>query len=126
MKRLAVAVAILALPALVHAQALDGALRKIRDSKSITVAYRTDALPFSIADEKSQPAGYTVDLCKRVVASIEQQLKIPGMKVNWMPATAQNRFDLVANKQADMECGSTTATLSRMERVDFSNYVFVD
>jgi ABC-type amino acid transport substrate-binding protein len=25
-----------------------------------------------------------------------------------------------------MECGSTTATLSRMELVDFSNYVFVD
>jgi ABC-type amino acid transport substrate-binding protein len=126
MKRLAVAVAIFALPALVHAQALDGALKKIRDSKSITIAYRTDALPFSFNDEKSQPAGYTVDICKRVVASIEQQLKIQGLKVNWMPATAQNRFDLVANKQADMECGATTATLSRMERVDFSNYVFVD
>jgi ABC-type amino acid transport substrate-binding protein len=126
MKRLAFAVAILALPALVHAQALDGALRKIRDSKSITVAYRTDALPFSFNDEKGQPAGYTVDLCKRVVASIEQQLKLQGMKVNWMPATAQNRFDLVAKKQADMECGATTATLSRMEIVDFSNFVFVD
>jgi glutamate/aspartate transport system substrate-binding protein len=126
MKRLAVAVAIFALPALVHAQAVDGALRKIRDSKSITVAYRTDALPFSFNDEKGQPAGYTVDLCKRVVASIEQQLKLQGMKVNWMPATAQNRFDLVSKKQADMECGATTATLSRMEIVDFSNFIFVD
>ena len=128
MKRLAVAaaVALLVLPALVHAQAVDGALRKIRDSKTITVAYRTDALPFSFNDDKSQPAGYTVDICKRVVASIEQQLKIQGLKVTWMPATAQNRFDLVSKKQADMECGATTATLSRMEIVDFSNYVFVD
>jgi glutamate/aspartate transport system substrate-binding protein len=126
MKRLAAVLAILALPALVHAQALDGALRKIRDSKSITIAYRTDALPFSFSDEKSQPAGYTVDICKRVVASLEQQLKIQGLKVNWMPATAQNRFDLVTKKQADMECGATTATLSRMELVDFSNYLFVD
>jgi glutamate/aspartate transport system substrate-binding protein len=128
MKRLAVAaaVALLVLPALVHAQAVDGALRKIRDSKTITVAYRTDALPFSFNDEKNQPAGYTIDICKRVVASIEQQLKIQGLKVTWMPATAQNRFDLVSKKQADMECGATTATLSRMEIVDFSNYVFVD
>ena len=126
MKRLAAVLAILALPALVHAQALDGALRKIRDSKSITIADRTDALPFSFSDEKSQPAGYTVDICKRVVASLEQQLKIQGLKVNWMPATAQNRFDLVTKKQADMECGATTATLSRMELVDFSNYLFVD
>jgi len=126
MKRLAVAVAVLALPALVQAQAPDGALKKIRDSKSITIAYRTDALPFSFNDEKGQPAGYTVDICKRVVASIEQQLKLPGLKVNWMPATSQNRFDLVSKKQADMECGATTATLSRMETVDFSNYIFVD
>ena len=126
MKRLVVAVALLVLPALVHAQAVDGALRKIRDSKTITVAYRTDALPFSFNDDKNQPAGYTVDICKRVVASIEQQLKIQGLKVNWMPATAQNRFDLIAKKQADMECGASTATLSRMEIVDFSNYVFVD
>ncbi|HTO49166.1 MAG TPA: amino acid ABC transporter substrate-binding protein [Burkholderiales bacterium] len=126
MKRLAVAVALLVLPALVHAQGLDGALRKIRDSKTITVAYRTDSLPFSFNDEKNQPAGYTVDLCKRVVASIEQQLKIQGLKVNWMPVTVQNRLDVVAKKQADMECGSTTVTLSRMETVDFSNYVFVD
>jgi ABC-type amino acid transport substrate-binding protein len=125
MKRLAVAFALLALPALALAQAPD-TLRKIRDSKSITIAYRTDALPFSFNDEKGQPAGYTVDICKRIVASIEQQLKTPGLKVNWMPATAQNRFDLIAKRQADMECGSSTVTLSRMEIVDFSNFVFVD
>ena len=125
MKRLAVAFALLALPALALAQAPD-TLRKIRDSKSITIAYRTDALPFSFNDEKGQPAGYTVDICKRIVASIEQQLKTPGLKVNWTPATAQNRFDLIAKRQADMECGSSTVTLSRMEIVDFSNLVFVD
>lgn len=125
MIRLAVAVAVLVVPALVHAQAPD-TLRKIRDSKSITIAYRTDALPFSFNDDKNQPAGYTIDLCKRVVASLEQQLKIPGLKVTWTPATAQNRFEMVSKRQADMECGATTATLSRMELVDFSNYVFVD
>jgi ABC-type amino acid transport substrate-binding protein len=127
MKRLVLAaVALFALPALVHAQTVDGTLKKIRDSKSITVAYRTDALPFSFNDEKGQPAGYTVDICKRVIASIEQQLKLQGLKVNWTPATAQNRFELITKKQADMECGSTTATLGRMEMVDFSNFIFVD
>ena len=122
----AAAIAFLVAPALVSAQAPDGALKKIRDTKSVTIAYRTDAVPFSFADDKGQPAGYTVDLCKRVVASLEQQLKIPGLKVNWTPATAQNRFDLITKRQADMECGATTATLSRMEVVDFSSFVFVD
>ncbi len=122
----AAAIAVLVLPALAHAQALDGTLKKIRDTKTINIAYRTDAIPFSFADGKSVPTGYTVDICKRVVASLEQQLKIQGLQVNWVPATSQNRLELVAKKQADMECGSTTATLSRMEQVDFSSFVFVD
>lgn len=126
MIRLAAAIAMLVLPALVHAQALDGTLKKIRDTKTVTIAYRTDALPFSFADGKNVPTGYTVDICKRVVASLEQQLKIQGLQVNWTPATSQNRFELVMKKQADMECGATTATLSRMEMVDFSSFVFID
>jgi ABC-type amino acid transport substrate-binding protein len=123
--RIAALVAFLAAPALLHAQALDGTLKKIRDSKTVTIAYRTDALPFSF-EENKQPAGYTVDLCKRVVASLEQQLKTQPLAVKWVAATSQNRMELVQKKQADMECGSTTATLSRMEMVDFSSPVFVD
>jgi ABC-type amino acid transport substrate-binding protein len=123
MIRLAAALLFLAAPALVQAQAPD-TLKKIRDSKTVTIAYRTDALPFSF-EEGKQPAGYTVDLCKRVAASLEQQLKTP-LQVKWVPATSQNRLELVQKRQADMECGSTTATLSRMEIVDFSSAVFVD
>jgi hypothetical protein len=53
-------------------------------------------------------------------------LKIQPLQVKWVAATSQNRMDLVKNKQADMECGSTTATFSRMEQVDFSSPVFLD
>jgi ABC-type amino acid transport substrate-binding protein len=83
-------------------------------------------VPFSFRDDKGQPTGYTVELCKAIAASLEQQLKLQGIKVNWVAATAQNRFDLVSKKQADMECGASTATLSRMEQVDFSSLIFVD
>ena len=124
MLRLAVALLFLAAPALVQAQAPD-TLKKIRDSKSVAIAYRTDALPFSYEGDGKQPAGYTVDLCKRIVASLEQQLKT-SLQTKWVPATSQNRLELVQKKQADMECGSTTATLSRMEQVDFSSPIFVD
>jgi glutamate/aspartate transport system substrate-binding protein len=122
--RIAALVAFLAAPALLQAQGYD-TLKKIRDSKTVTVAYRTDALPFSFEKDK-QPAGYTVELCKRVIANLEQQLKIQPLQVKWVAATSQNRMDLVKNKQADMECGSTTATFSRMEQVDFSSPVFLD
>lgn len=126
MNRLVALFALLAAPLVLHAQALDGKLKKIFDSSTITIAYRTDALPFSYEGEGKQPAGYTVELCKRIAASLERQLKVKALQVKWVPATSQNRLELVRKGQADMECGSTTVTLSRMADVDFSSYVFVD
>ena len=43
-----------------------------------------------------------------------------------MPVTAANRFDQVTSGAVDLECGNTTITLSRQERVDFSNMTFID
>jgi ABC-type amino acid transport substrate-binding protein len=123
MKRILLAAVCLAFAAAAQAQTLD----RIRSTGTINIAHRTDSFPFSFDDRNTnQPAGYTVDICKRVVASIQRQLNLPNLQIKWIPATAQNRMDLVSSRQADMECGATTATLSRMERVDFSNLVFVD
>jgi len=126
MIRLAAVVTLLATSIAAHAQALDGTLKKISSSKTVTIAYRSDALPFAYEGDGKQPAGYTVDLCKRVAASLERQLKIQPLQIKWVPATSQNRLELVRKGQADMECGSTTVSLSRMADVDFSSFVFVD
>jgi ABC-type amino acid transport substrate-binding protein len=109
-----------------QAQALDGRLKKIATAKTINIAYRTDAIPFSFADDKNQPVGFSIDLCKRVVSSIERQLNIQGLQTKWVAVTAQNRFDAVAKGQADLECGASTVTLSRLKQVDFSSYIFVE
>ena len=101
-------------------------LKKIRDSKSISLGYRTDSPPFSFAASDGQPAGYTVDLCKRVVAGIERALGGGNLAVKWVPVTSANRFDQVTSGAIDLECGNTTVTLGRQERVDFSNMTFVD
>jgi ABC-type amino acid transport substrate-binding protein len=109
----------------VQAQNAD-TLKKIRDNKSISLGFRSDSPPFSFAGSDGQPAGYTVDLCKRVVAGVERQLAVGSLAVKWVPVTAANRFDQVTSGAIDMECGNTTVTLSRQERVDFSNLIFVD
>lgn len=126
MIRFIAALVAFAAAACVHAQNVEGVLKKIRDTKSVTIAYRTDALPFSYVGSDKQPAGYSIELCKRVVASMEDQLKVKPIAIKWVAATSANRIELVQKRQADMECGSTTATLSRMAVVDFSNPVFVD
>jgi glutamate/aspartate transport system substrate-binding protein len=124
MRRLLLLVAAV-LPALAPAQTTDKAVQRIRERKAVTIAYRTDARPFSY-EEGGQPAGYSVDLCKRVATSLGQQLKIEPLAVKWVPANVQTRLDLVRKGQVDMECGTTTATLSRMGEVDFSNPIWVD
>ncbi len=108
------------------AQGLDGRLKKIADSKSITIAYRADATPFSFTDDRKEVVGFSVDLCKRVINSIESQLNIKDLKIRWLPVTTQSRFDAVAKGQADMECSSSTVTLSRLKQVDFSSFIFLE
>ena len=109
----------------VHAQGLDGRLKTIAATKTITIAYRADATPFSFMDDKKLVGGFSIDLCKRVVNSIERQLNLQGLQIRWLPVTTQTRFDAVAKGQADMECGSSTVTLSRLKQVDFSSYIFI-
>lgn len=102
-----------------------GTLKKIKDAKSISLGYRTDSPPFSFNGPDGQPAGYSVDLCKRIAASVERTLG-GTIAVKWVPVTAANRFDQVANGNVDLECGNTTVTLGRQEKFDFSNLTFVD
>jgi ABC-type amino acid transport substrate-binding protein len=118
--------AVLALLLAFGAQAQDGGvLKKIRDSKSISLGYRADSPPFSFQGSDGQPAGYTVDLCKRIAAGIERQVGVP-LTIKWVQVTSANRFDQVANGAVELECGNTTITLGRQERFDFSNLIFVD
>jgi glutamate/aspartate transport system substrate-binding protein len=131
MSRLIALIAALCLaPALALAQtgnaSLDGRLKKIQETKTISVAYRTDALPFSFEDNEKKPAGYMIDLCRSVIAAIERQIGIVPLQVKWVPVTVQTRFAAVSGGQADMECGATTVTLGRMKEVGFSSLTFVD
>ena len=104
----------------------EGRLKKIHETKTLSVAYRTDAVPFSFEDNDKKPTGYMVELCRSVIGVIERQIGITPLQVKWVPVTAQNRFSTVASGQADMECGASSVTLCRMKEVDFSSLTFVD
>ena len=63
-----------------------GRLERIKATRTITIAFAEDAAPFSFR-EGGQPAGYSVDLCQRVVAGIKAQLKLEELKINWVGAS---------------------------------------
>jgi ABC-type amino acid transport substrate-binding protein len=109
-----------------HAQTRTGTLKKVADSGTLTVGFRENALPFSYTGSDGKPAGYSIDLCQEIAAAVQQELKLANLAVRWVPVTPENRVDAVANGTVDIECGTTTASLSRQEKVDFTLTTFVD
>jgi glutamate/aspartate transport system substrate-binding protein len=108
------------------AQPADGRLKLIQDAATIRIAYRTDSRPFSFLDPQGHPTGYTIELCEQIAKSIERQLGLAALGVRWVPVDVQSRFTAIVDGLADMECGSTTVSLSRMKLVDFSSFVYVE
>jgi glutamate/aspartate transport system substrate-binding protein len=114
------------LPLSAVAQRTPDTLSKIKTAKSITVAFSADSLPFSYVETNNQPAGYSIDLCKRVIAGVGRAIGVSDLAINWVVDTVPNRVAMVANGKADLECANTTQSQSRMKDVDFSNLIFVD
>jgi ABC-type amino acid transport substrate-binding protein len=110
----------------VPAVAQTGTLEKIRSSGTITLGYINDAAPFSSVDAKGEPQGYSVELCREIARGIGAQLGLAKLETRWVALTIQNRLEAVSARQVDLECSTTTWTLSRQRNVDFSLITFVD
>ena len=122
----ALAGALLALAAVLAHDALAAdTLARIKSAKAVNVAYSPDSLPFSYTDNGA-PAGYSIDLCKRVIAQLGRVVGVPNLEVKWVPAQTAQRLQMVASGKADLECGNTSQTLARLADVDFSGLVFLD
>jgi len=108
------------------AAAQTGTLEKIRSTGTITLGYINDAAPFSSVDAKGEPQGYSVDLCREIARGVGAQLGLSKLETRWVALTIQNRLEAVSARKVDLECSTTTWTLSRQRDVDFSLITFVD
>lgn len=129
MRTLFAAVAALALAMLVHDPAAAGepagTLKKIKAAGALVIGHREASRPFSFVNDQGEAAGYSVDLCLRIATAVKEQLGIDRLETRFVALSAENRIDKVADGSVDIECGNTTTTLSRQERVDFTNTVFI-
>ena len=128
MRRLVMAVVAVAFMTAAPASAaeLTGTLKKIKQSQTITLGYRESSWPFSFVGPDGKPAGYSVDLCVRIADAVQKELSMGELRRRWVKVTPENRMKAVTDGTIDVECGSTTATLSRQEKVDFTITTFVD
>lgn len=122
----AVSIAAIAVAALsANAQDLTGTLKKIKDSGTITLGHRETSIPFSYLDDKQQPIGYSMDLCAAIVEEVKKELQMTQLNVKYNPVTPQTRIPLMSNGTIDLECGSTTNTLTRQKEVAFAPVTFI-
>lgn len=128
MKRSMLLLTSLVFPALatpLMAEELTGTLKKIKDTGTISIGHRESSIPFSYLDDQQKPVGYAMDLCMKIVEVVKAELKMPNLKVNLQPVTSANRIPLMQNGTIDLECGSTTNSVSRQQQVSFGPTYFV-
>ena len=109
-----------AAPAIAGAQTLD----KIRKTGVITLGYIDGAAPFSFTDGNGEPQGYSVEP-PRGGGRRRGAAQAPGHEDPLGEAHDPEPHRGGA-QEVDLECSTTTWTLSRQQLVDFSLVTFVD
>ena len=94
-------------------------LDHIAQSGSITLGHRESSIPFSYLNG-TQPVGFAMDLCMRIVDAVKTRTKRADLKINYQPVTSLNRIPLIQNGSIDLECGSTTNNSVRQQQVAFT------
>jgi len=107
------------------ARALEGTLKAVKDRKAFVIGYLKDAKPMSFQGPKG-PDGYSVELCRRIAAEVGKAVGIENLEIRYVPLTVQTRIEAVASGKVDIDCSTATATLSRMQKVDFTILTFID
>ena len=121
-----ITLSILAASSLVSAADNSPTLDRIRASGAIRMGYIQDGVPFSFLGPDKQPQGYSVELCREIALGIRAQLGLAKLEAHWVPLTVADRVDAVKSGKVDIECSTTTWTLTRNAAVDFSLITFVD
>src|SRR5262249_45260492 len=100
-------------------------LKKIKDTGVVKIGNRDASIPLSYLDDKQQPVGYAIDICLKVVDAIKTELKMPNLKVEFVPVTSQTRIPVLTGGNIDLECGSTTNSVERQKQVAFAPTYFM-
>src|SRR6516164_9865782 len=106
-------------------QSLEGTLKKVRETGAFTIGHRDSSIPLSYLDDKLQPIGFSIELCRHVAEAVRAKLGLANLKVAYNVVTSATRIPLVANGTVDIECGSTANMTSRQKQVGFSYTFFV-
>jgi len=107
------------------AVALSGALKRIKAAGVVRIGYREGAVPFAFAGRDGAAYGYSIDICHAIVDEISRAVGGAALRVEYRRVTPADRVEQVVDGRVDLECGATTGSGERRERVAFSPLIFV-
>jgi len=100
-------------------------LEQVEKSGKVRIGFRNAQPPMSFVDKDGKPAGYSIDLCVRIVNEVKNTLGRDDIAIEYIPVSSTNRFEALSNNTIDILCGATTKTISRGKLVDFTQLTFV-
>jgi ABC-type amino acid transport substrate-binding protein len=101
-------------------------LARIAESGEFRIGYVPDAPPLSFVEEDGTVVGYSIDLCRHIASAIRFDLGLEKLDIKFVPLVSiEDRINAIENGDVDIECGSSTVTMSRRERVDFTSMTFI-
>src|SRR3954466_1844074 len=106
-------------------EGLSPTLAAIKLRHVVHLGYRESSPPFSFLDQAGRPIGYSLELCEAIVDEIGAEIDDPGLRIEYVKVTSDDRIAAVVDGKIDLECGSTTANAERAKQVSFSPLMFV-
>jgi glutamate/aspartate transport system substrate-binding protein len=109
----------------VHAEELTGTLKKIKETKVLTMGAPDANVPFAYLDDKQEHIGYSIDLCHKIAEALRIKLGLDKLDIHTRSVTGATRIPLIQNGSIDIDCDSATNNLKRQEQVSFAPTDFI-
>jgi glutamate/aspartate transport system substrate-binding protein len=106
-----------------HPWRIQKTLDRIAATKTITLGFQDDAFPFSYLNGQ-QPAGYSVEICNKLVEGIRNKLQIKDLKVRWLQSSTASQFVLIKSHMTDVMCIPAFYSDVRHRQAEFSPPIF--
>ena len=101
-------------------------LERVAETGEFRIGYVPDAPPLSFTDRDGNAVGYSIDLCRHIASAVRDELQLDKLDITFTPLVSmEDRLSAIEDGKVDIECGATTVTLSRRERVDFTLMTFI-
>ena len=95
------------------AGAQTGSVAKIKERGKLLAGVKLDTPPFGFLDDKNQPAGFDIEIVRKIAARI-------GVPVELVKVTSATRIPLLVSGNVDLVAASMTHTRERDRTIDFS------